>query len=105
MFNLSFRPQEIFKKVQRRSKYDVVVAQFSFMKETLVSMRLFSINFSPQNQIFLRRKVAVSSNDRIELVDCYGSNEFVTEHTLKGHTRTVTDLSWHRQQTNLLASV
>lgn len=77
------RPQEILKKVFRKSKYDVSEVQFSSERDTLI---------------------AVASNDKIELIDWKQGAELVCEGTLKGHTRAVTDLSWHRQQTSLLAS-
>ncbi len=41
---------------------------------------------------------------QIELLEWKEGADYVCEGVLKAHTRAVTDLSWHRQQTNLLAS-
>ena len=66
----------------RHSKWEVVCSQWSVQEE---------------------RNLAVASNNRVEMVRV-GEGELSVTSTLSAHTRIITDLSWHTQNANLMAS-
>ena len=75
------QPSVLRHKESRHSKWEVSTSEFS-REESLV---------------------AVASNNKIDLVR-WREGELAVETTLRGHTRVVTDLSWHYQDHNLLAT-
>ncbi|KAJ8973497.1 hypothetical protein NQ317_018770 [Molorchus minor] len=75
---------ELVQKFPRQSKYDVGAAEW--------------------NPIPYHRELCViSSNQRLEVLT-WRNNELTQTHSLRAHTRVITDLNWHKFDPNLLAS-
>nr|CAH7717717.1 unnamed protein product [Callosobruchus chinensis] len=75
---------EVVQKYPRQSKYDVGVAEWNptqFHKELCV----------------------ISSNQRLEVVTTR-LDDLSQTHSLRAHTRVITDLNWHKSDPNLIAS-
>ncbi|KAJ8947981.1 hypothetical protein NQ314_008516 [Rhamnusium bicolor] len=75
---------EVVQKFPRQSKYDVGAAEWnptSYHKELCV----------------------ISSNQRLEVLT-WRNDELTQTHSLRAHTRVITDLNWHKFDPNLLAS-
>ncbi|XP_069692365.1 GATOR2 complex protein WDR59 isoform X2 [Periplaneta americana] len=72
-------------KIPRHSKYEVGAAEW---------------NPSSAN----KNLCAISSNQRVEILSWQPSGDLVQTHTLRSHTRVVSDINWHRFDPNLLAS-
>ncbi|XP_076269506.1 WD repeat domain 59 isoform X2 [Rhynchophorus ferrugineus] len=71
-------------KVQRQSKYEVGVAEWN-------------------PTAYNKHMCVISSNERIELL--HWRNESLTvSHSLRAHTRVVTDINWHRTNPHVLAT-
>jgi len=81
MINLSFPDQLVYKEA-RQSKWEVICSEWSALEEKLV---------------------AVALNNKVELLTWTGS-ELVIDTVLKGHTRAITDISWHTYDRHLLAT-
>ncbi|XP_026282882.1 GATOR complex protein Wdr59 isoform X2 [Frankliniella occidentalis] len=71
-------------KVARQSKYEVGAAEW---------------NPNPSH----KELCALSSNQRVEVL-CWHNGDLEQRHSLKSHTRVVSDVNWHRFDPNLLAS-
>ncbi|XP_046999380.1 GATOR complex protein WDR59 isoform X1 [Schistocerca americana] len=77
-------PSDALHKVPRHSKYEVGAAQW---------------NPSSTN----KELCAISSNQRVEILS-WSNGDLVQTHSLRAHTRVISDLNWHRFDPNLLAS-
>ncbi|XP_063913443.1 GATOR2 complex protein WDR59 [Zophobas morio] len=75
---------EVVQKFPRQSKYDVGAAEWN-----------------PTNH--KRELCVISSNQRLEVLT-WRSQELIQAHSLRAHTRVITDLNWHRSDPNILAS-
>ncbi|XP_008194273.2 GATOR2 complex protein WDR59 [Tribolium castaneum] len=75
---------EVVQKFPRQSKYDVGAAEWN-----------------PTNHN--RELCVISSNQRLEVLT-WRSQELIQTHSLRAHTRVITDLNWHRSDPSLLAS-
>ncbi|XP_034236039.1 GATOR complex protein WDR59 isoform X2 [Thrips palmi] len=71
-------------KVPRQSKYEVGAAEW---------------NPNPSH----KELCALSSNQRVEVLS-WANGDLEQRHSLKSHTRVVSDVNWHRFDPNLLAS-
>ncbi|XP_066594215.1 GATOR2 complex protein WDR59 isoform X2 [Prorops nasuta] len=77
---------DTLKKFQRQSKYEVGSAEWN---PTAPNCHL----------------CAISSNTRVEILNlANGGSELHTEHSLKAHTRVVSDLNWHPKEPDIIAS-
>ncbi|KAK7790146.1 hypothetical protein R5R35_009355 [Gryllus longicercus] len=72
-------------KVPRQSKYEVGAAEW---------------NPSSAN----KELCAISSGQRVEILSWRAGTDLVQTHSLRSHTRVVSDLNWHRFDPNLVAS-
>ncbi|XP_049822756.1 GATOR complex protein WDR59 isoform X2 [Aethina tumida] len=72
------------KKIPRQSKYDVGTAEWN-------------------PTIHNKELCVISSNQRLEVLTLQNEDLTLT-HSLRAHTRVITDLSWHRFDPNILAS-
>ncbi|CAH1183281.1 unnamed protein product [Phaedon cochleariae] len=75
---------ELVQKFPRQSKYDVGAAEWNptaYHKELCV----------------------ISSNQRLEVLT-WRQDELIQTHSLRAHTRVITDLNWHKFDSNILAS-
>ncbi|KAL3280859.1 hypothetical protein HHI36_004087 [Cryptolaemus montrouzieri] len=75
---------EIVQKFPRQSKYDVGAAEWN-------------------PTMHHRELCVISSNQRLEVLT-WRMEELTQTHSLKAHTRVITDLNWHQMDPNLLAS-
>ncbi|KAK0087002.1 hypothetical protein PV326_005337 [Microctonus aethiopoides] len=78
---------DVLRKFPRQSKYEVGSAEWN-------------PNMSNSHLC------AVSSNTRTEIVSFTGNGgqELITTHSLRGHTRVVSDLNWHPKEPDILAT-
>ncbi|XP_012270221.1 GATOR complex protein WDR59 [Orussus abietinus] len=78
---------DTLRKFQRQSKYEVGSAEWN---PTLANCHL----------------CAISSNTRVEILSLAGggSYELQTTHSLRAHTRVVSDLNWHPKEPHVVAS-
>ncbi|CAH0557006.1 unnamed protein product [Brassicogethes aeneus] len=76
--------EDSLKKFPRQSKYDVGTAEWN---PTLHNKEL----------------CVISSNQRLEVLT-WRNEELTQTHSLRAHTRVITDLNWHRFDPNLIAS-
>ncbi|XP_017785327.1 PREDICTED: WD repeat-containing protein 59 isoform X2 [Nicrophorus vespilloides] len=82
--NLDDNDVDNIKKFPRQSKYDVGAAEW---------------NHTDYNSDLC----VISSNQRLEVLT-WRSGELTQTHSLRAHTRVITDLNWHRTDPHLLAS-
>lgn len=75
---------ESLRKYSTNSKYEISAAEFSIC---------------PEN----KESCAIATSQRIDVVT-WGAAEPLYTHSLKGHTRMVTDIDWHGKNANLLVS-
>jgi hypothetical protein len=75
---------EVVQKFPRQSKYDVGAAEWN-------------------PTLHKRELCVISSNQRLEVLT-WRSQELIQTHSLRAHTRVITDLNWHRFDPNILAS-
>ncbi|XP_046619943.1 GATOR complex protein WDR59 isoform X1 [Neodiprion virginianus] len=78
---------DTLRKFQRQSKYEVGSAEW---------------NPNSQNC----HLCAISSNNRVEILNFVGGDgrDLTTTHSLRAHTRVVSDLNWHPTEPDILAS-
>ncbi|XP_024939455.1 GATOR complex protein WDR59 isoform X2 [Cephus cinctus] len=78
---------DALRKFQRQSKYEVGSAEWN---PTLINCHL----------------CAISSNTRVEILSFAGGGgyDLTTTHSLRAHTRVVSDLNWHPKEPDILAS-
>ncbi|XP_018577120.1 GATOR complex protein WDR59 isoform X1 [Anoplophora glabripennis] len=75
---------ELVHKFPRQSKYDVGAAEWN-------------------PTIYHKELCVISSNQRLEVLT-WRNDELTQTHSLRAHTRVITDLNWHKFDPNLLAS-
>ncbi|KAG5893206.1 hypothetical protein JTB14_025610 [Gonioctena quinquepunctata] len=75
---------QVIQKFPRQSKYDVGAAEW---------------NPNPHHG----ELCVISSNQRLEVLSLR-VDELIQTHSLRAHTRVITDLNWHKSEPNLLAS-
>ncbi|XP_044008732.1 GATOR complex protein WDR59 isoform X2 [Aphidius gifuensis] len=77
---------DVLKKYPRQSKYEVGTAEWN--------------PTSPNCHL-----CAVSSNTRVEILSFAGTGqELQTTHSLRGHTRVISDLNWHPKEPDIIAT-
>jgi len=75
-------PATLLAREARQSKWEVVCSEWSAVEEGMV---------------------AVASNNKVEVLRM-GEGELVVESSLAAHSRVVTDIAWHTQNSTLLAT-
>ncbi|KAJ8954387.1 hypothetical protein NQ318_011060 [Aromia moschata] len=75
---------ELVQKFPRQSKYDVGAAEWN-------------------PTTYHQELCVISSNQRLEVLT-WKNDELIQTHSLRAHTRVITDLNWHKFDPNLLAS-
>lgn len=90
------------RRYERQSKYEVSVAEFAICPSrreycAIAVSRLFSHNNISNSGDPLQ------TSQNIDIVR-WGRGEPDYENSLRGHTRTVTDIDWHSKNPNLLVS-
>lgn len=99
---------DVLRKFPRHNKYDVGTAEWNptssnnhlcaLSVSIFQSLSLFKFYSEINLSIFF-----LQTNQKIELV-CWKEGNLHLAHTLRFHTRLVTDLNWHRFDSNILAS-